>query len=110
MKFNLSVVNGQALTVRRTVVGVGENLALPHGSTLLYSELVDDRGTDALEIWYAEPAASQPVELGHDDGLDLGTAPRVLDLPVAEQVELPQDDEDDFQEAPEQEDDDDYYY
>lgn len=100
MKFNLSVVNGQALVVRRTVVGVGESLALPHGSTLLYSELVDDRGTDALEVWYAEPTqASSDTETL--DTIDVGTARRIQDLPPAGQIELPDEGDDE---------DDDYYY
>lgn len=88
-KFSVSVLSGGAYRVRRCVASDRSSLVLQPNSILLYSELVESGGEEALEIWVAEPF----VEADFGESMHETT----LDLTVAQEVDIPphyeQDDE-----------------
>ncbi len=85
-KFSVSVLSGGAYRVRRCVAGDKSSIVFQPGSIVLYSELVESGGEEALEVWVAEPFVEADFgESVHETTLDLTVAQEVDVTPHYEQ-------------------------
>lgn len=95
--FNVTVFAGKAYTVEKRNVYRDETLSVPEGSVLLHAEVVQDSSdTELLEVWVAIP---QDAVISTTDVK--GPSP-VMQLDVAEEVDIDLPDDEDLQMAPKQ--------